>query len=100
MNSAAFRPDGIIVVTASSDGTARTWNSYTGTEINVFKGHDDKLFDAEFSRDGRSFITASADKTARIWYADAAREIEVLRGHDVGGGLPWRFSVIQRSPTS
>jgi hypothetical protein len=35
----AFSPDGTLIVTASSDGTARIWDAAAGKEIAVLRGH-------------------------------------------------------------
>ena len=39
VSGAAFSPDGRHIVTSSRDGTARVWDSETGRELNVLKGH-------------------------------------------------------------
>jgi WD40 repeat protein len=80
--SAAFSPDGLRIVTASVDQTARIWNAASGKEIAILRGHDREVRSAAFSPDGSRIVTASADKTARVWDAAAAKEIAVLRGHD------------------
>jgi WD40 repeat protein len=81
VNSAAFSPNGVRVVTASSDGTARIWDAATGNEIAVFRGHEGFVLSAAFSPDGLHVVTASTDKTARIWDVASAKEITILRGH-------------------
>jgi WD40 repeat protein len=80
--SAAFRPDGRRIITASSDNTARIWDAATAKEIGVLRGHDGVVWSAAFSPDGRRIVTASEGKTARIWDAATAMEIAVLRGQD------------------
>jgi WD40 repeat protein len=84
VNSAAFSPDGLRIVTASADKTARVWDSETGKAIGApLEGHDSPVYDAAFSPDGRRIITASADKTARIWDAATGQPIgEPLKGHE------------------
>jgi WD40 repeat protein len=64
---AASQPDGRIIVTASTDGAARPWDSATGQERTTLSGHTAPVIDATFSPDGRTVITASADKTAKLW---------------------------------
>ena len=65
--SAAFSPDGLRVVTASGDKTARVGDAASATEIAVLRGHDDRVVSAAFSPDGSRIVTASDDNTARIW---------------------------------
>src|SRR5207248_5723435 len=51
--SAAFSPDGSLIVTASRDKSARIWDAATGKELLVLSGHNDQLSSAAFSPDGR-----------------------------------------------
>ncbi len=81
LNHAAFSPDGLRIVTASADNTARVWDAATGKEIAVLRGHAKAVKSAAFSRDGSRIVTASVDQTARIWDAATAKETAVLRGH-------------------
>jgi WD40 repeat protein len=69
VESAAFSSDGISIVTASSDFTARVWTrqpdgSWTSV---VLRGHIGTVNSAAFSPDGASIVTASWDYTARVW---------------------------------
>ena len=77
---AAFSPDGMRIVTASWDHTARIWDATTGKQIVTLLGHGDGVLSAAFSPDGKHVVTASADNTARIWDATTGNEIAVLRG--------------------
>jgi WD40 repeat protein len=82
LGSAAFSPDGTRVVTASSDQTARIWDTATGKET-VLRGHTGRVWSAAFSPDGSRIVTASSDQTARIWDAATATELAVLRHGNV-----------------
>ena len=42
-----FSRDGSLIVTASDDGTARTWDAATGAPISVLRGHLKPVSDAE-----------------------------------------------------
>jgi len=75
---AEFSPDGELVLTTSSDNTARLWNVATGEEVNL-SGHRDKVNSAKFSADGTRIVTASSDFTVRI--VDREQETVVLNGH-------------------
>jgi WD40 repeat protein len=74
--------DGVRILTASEDKTARIWEAATAKQIAVLHGHENTLYSAAFSPDGARILTASEDKTARIWDAATAKEIAVLRGHE------------------
>ena len=71
------------IVTASFDRTARVWETNSGQELAVLRGHGDAVVHAEFSHDGTLVVTASHDRTARVWETDSGQELAVLRGHDV-----------------
>jgi WD40 repeat protein len=81
VTSAAFSPDGALIVTSSKDGTARVWDGRTGAEIAVLQGHETDVNSAAFSSDGRRIVTASADSTARLWDSRTGMMIRELRGH-------------------
>jgi len=67
VNSAEFSPDGLQVVTASSDQTARTWDVITGEPRGSPMAHEAAVEFAAFSPDGRRVVTLTRDGWARIW---------------------------------
>mmetsp|Transcript_45301 Transcript_45301/g.137351 ORF Transcript_45301/g.137351 Transcript_45301/m.137351 type:complete len:341 (-) Transcript_45301:106-1128(-) len=80
VNSAVFSPKvrslsgcvlggGERVLTASSDGTARMFDTETGELLKTFKGHASKVSSAVFSPDGSKIVTASYDGTVKVWKA-------------------------------
>jgi WD40 repeat protein len=71
-----FDSDSTQLVTASSDGTARTWNCIDGKPVAVMVGHREWIADAAFNSDGSRVVTASTDGTARLW--DARNGAELL----------------------
>jgi WD40 repeat protein len=81
VRSAAFSPDGLRIVTASDDRTARIWNARTGRAIgSPLEGHAKQVNSAAFSPDGTRIVTASDDQTARIWDATTGRALQELKG--------------------
>ena len=91
VTSAAFSPDGLRIVTASSDRTARVWDAGTVKSIAVLEGHCPSEREnaniecivnrAAFSPDGLRIATASSDKTVRVWDLAKGKTIAVLEGH-------------------
>jgi WD40 repeat protein len=65
VNSAAFSPDGRLVVTASGDKTARVFEAAGGKELARVE-HGSSVRSAAFSPDGASIITTSWDRFARL----------------------------------
>src|SRR4029077_11861096 len=78
INSVAFSPDGLHVLTGSSDETARLWSAATGQEIGVFTGHEGSIYSVAFSPDGLHVLTGSTDKTARLWDVATRRELRTF----------------------
>lgn len=60
-------PDGMQILTASEDGTARLWDARTGRPLKILKGHTAGLRTARFAPDAAIMITTSRDGTARLW---------------------------------
>jgi WD40 repeat protein/nucleoside phosphorylase len=77
---AEFSPDGLYIVTAGKDMTARVWNAQ-GQQLSTLSGHTSSIRHAAFSRDSTRIVTASYDHTARIWDLAQAREISILHKH-------------------
>jgi WD40 repeat protein len=78
--SAAFSPDGKLVVTAGADGTARIWETAGGRRLHTLRSQG-AVDSAAFSPDGTRVVTAGADGTARIWDTASGRSLHTLRGH-------------------
>jgi WD40 repeat protein/CHAT domain-containing protein len=79
VNSASFSPDGKLIVTAGTDGTARVWDT-SGKQIVELRGHWASVRSASFSPDGKRIATASFDGTARVWDLSGKQLVE-LAGH-------------------
>jgi WD40 repeat protein len=91
INAAAFSPDGLRIVTASNDGTARIWNISGGDPQQILKGNGGKVFDASFSTDGSEVVTAS-DGAAWLWNASTGALVSRLEGRQ-GNVAVTRFSL-------
>jgi WD40 repeat protein len=67
VTAVAFSPDGTLIATASTDRTARTWDTATGQHRTTLTGHNSRVTAVAFSPDGTLIATASDDGTTRIW---------------------------------
>jgi WD40 repeat protein len=75
-----------MVVTASSDKTARLWDVKSRRQTAVLIGHSDEVESAEFSPDGRMVVTGSDDLTVRIWDVETGKQIVLLNPEGVKDG--------------
>ncbi|HXJ24666.1 MAG TPA: P-loop NTPase fold protein, partial [Streptosporangiaceae bacterium] len=82
----AFAPDGASIATASGDGTARIWDTRTGSELRQLSGHTGQVRSVAFAPDGATIATSSEDGTARIWDTRSGAELRQLTGHT---GVVW-----------
>src|SRR5579871_2713903 len=81
VNSVAISSDSKLIVTGSSDNTARLWDVQSGKEIRTLTGHAHWVHSVAFSPDGKRVLTGSEDKTARLWDVESGKEIHVFAGH-------------------
>ena len=69
VNSAAFCPDGSVIITASADKTAKIWDTSNFELLATLEGHSGAVNSASFSPDDRLIVTASSDGTVKVWDA-------------------------------
>ena len=81
VDGVAFSPDGRLLATASTDGTARLWDPATGEHRRTLTGHTSYVSGVAFSPDGRLLATASSDGTARLWDPATGEHRRTLTGH-------------------
>jgi WD40 repeat protein/serine/threonine protein kinase len=77
----AFSPNGLRLVTGSSDQTAKVWDAATGSEILTLTGHRALIDSVAFSPDGHRVVTGGEDQVAKLWSADTGQELLTFRGH-------------------
>jgi WD40 repeat protein len=80
----AFRPDGARLVSTSSDGTVRQWDTAIGREVEPpYDRHFGEVITAEYSPDGKWIASTASDWTIRIWRATGRQDLAILNGHTV-----------------
>ncbi len=80
-NRASFSPDGLRIL-ACLNKTAILWDTESGQEIAVLRGHESVITDACFSLDGTRIATASIDKSARLWVVANLSQANKRPGHE------------------
>jgi WD40 repeat protein len=81
VNSAAFSSDGILLASASDNGTIRLWHA-NGTLQQTLNGHDEPVDCVTFSPNSKLLMSASDDdNTLRLWNVDDGTVQEELAGN-------------------
>ena len=62
-----FSSDGSIAVTASADGTLRVWETRTGVERFILRGHGVKVFGGSILPGDERLVSVSVDGIVKIW---------------------------------
>lgn len=84
VTSLAFSPNGLELLTASDDSTAKLWNILSGECLCTMAGHTGGLTGCAFSVQGDRIVTTSKDRTARLWNCQSIQEVfcqHELTGH-------------------
>jgi WD40 repeat protein len=72
---------GEFAVSASHDGTARTWDLVSGAALATLTGHTGRINKVRVHSDGERALTVSDDCTAIIWDLTSATSLRSLKGH-------------------
>ncbi|MCB0213352.1 MAG: protein kinase, partial [Anaerolineae bacterium] len=89
VDSVAFSPDGMQIVSGGYDQTVRVWDANTGKEVHRLMGHMGRITSVGFSPDGTRIVSSSGDGTVRIWDALTGEEVRRLNEHI---GVVWSVS--------
>jgi len=67
ISSLALLADHKTLVSASLDGTIKSWSAASPTFIANFGGHSGQIYGLSYSPDGKMLASAAYDKTIRLW---------------------------------
>ena len=77
----AVAPDGTLLATGATDGTATLWDAVKGKYLQRLRGHRGAVNGLSWSPDGKTLASASSDRTVRLWDVSNGRERLVCMGH-------------------
>lgn len=69
ITSVAYSDDGELFASGGEDRTVRIWDSMTGEQRAVLKGHEGAINGLAVSPDGQVIASACTDYTVRLWHA-------------------------------
>ena len=84
IDSVAFSPQGLHVLSAGVDQTVKLWDVMTGRLMRTFQGHSNPVTSVAFSLDGAQVLSGSQDRTLKLWDVATGRPIRTFQGH-LGG---------------
>jgi WD40 repeat protein/serine/threonine protein kinase len=94
VNTLAFSPDGLHIVSGGEEGDVKIWNAASGTEVATLPQHgrtepasDARLvgvISVAWSPDGKRLASAPADAPIHVWDTDSNALVATLRGHEGG----------------
>lgn len=79
LNGSAAPPQ--YLLSSSADATVRLWSMEAMSNIVVYRGHQNPVWDVQWSPMGIYFATASRDRTARLWSSDRISALRIYAGH-------------------
>jgi WD40 repeat protein len=70
-----------LIVTGSTDCTARSWSFETSKTVNVFRGHTGPITCVGTDVDDRILLTSSTDGSVRSWNFAEGQPLATFEGH-------------------
>jgi WD40 repeat protein len=73
--------DGLILASASADGTIKLWDLNQERCIQTLENHDRQVYSVVFSPDGKTLASASEDQTVKLWDVQTGQCLKTLYEH-------------------
>ena len=89
VNSLAWSPNGKLLVTGSSDGTAKVWDMGVGKELRTLCGHCGTVTSVAFSPDGKKVATVDGDGATKVWDTETGNALVRFARHDSVNCVSW-----------
>ncbi|ETO05679.1 hypothetical protein RFI_31718, partial [Reticulomyxa filosa] len=75
--------NGYTICSGSNDNTIRIWDIETTKQLNVFKGHEDRINSVKYGSNEllNTILSGSSDKSIRLWDIRSGKQIQEFNGH-------------------
>ena len=83
VQSVAWSPDGMRLLSGSDDGRLKVWDARSGEGLLTLAGHQYKVMCVAWSPDGKQFASAG-DRSFKLWDARSGESILTVTGHEGG----------------
>ncbi len=81
VRSVTYSPDGKILASAS-DNNVCLWDTSTGKQVKILKGHKNQIFSVIFSSDGKTLSSVGWDRTVRFFDTATGKQVKILKIHE------------------
>jgi eukaryotic-like serine/threonine-protein kinase len=81
VSGVAFRADGRLLASASSDRTVRIWDVDAAKCVDVLTGNTDQVYSVAFHPDGTRLASAGRDRAVWLWDLATGLDVARLDGH-------------------
>jgi len=78
----AFSPDGLRLVSGSTDGSMILWDIASVDIAQRYEGHNGGITSLAFSQDGTRILSGSDDNSLILWDTTSGEDLIRLNGHD------------------
>jgi serine/threonine protein kinase len=78
INAVAFTEQGRTIVSASHDGTLRTWEADSGRQVRAWSAHEGPVWGVAVAANGRLALSGGQDRMLRVWDVQAGESLPAL----------------------
>ena len=81
VTSVAFSANGQQLATSDTNGAIQIWETGSGQQLAICKGHNSWVWSVAFSPDRPLLASCGQDHTVRIWQSQTGKCLQILQGH-------------------
>ena len=81
VHSISLRFDGRTCLVGHQNGHISYWDIPNGKCLNIFEGHEERVYGVSMTPDGKIAASCGMDKTVRVWDLETGNCVRILYGH-------------------